>query len=418
MTTTQRLSDFVDGERLWARHMALAAFGARADGGVNRPALSPQEALARAQVITWGRAIGLEAFTDKAANLFLRLEGRAPSLAPVMAGSHIDSQPTGGKFDGVFGVLAALETAEAIVRSGERPLRPIEIVAWTNEEGSRFAPGMTGSDLFTGTKPLEAVLPIVDAAGISIGDAVASILVADDDVPLRAFGLPIAAYIEPHIEQASVLERAGIPLGIVTGIQGTRRYRVRVTGEAAHAGTALRKDRRDALMAAVRMIRAMDEAAMEPADTLLTVGMLQVTPNAPSVVPAEAFFSIDLRHPDNAVVDRVDADIRRIVEELKGECSVELKQIQHSPSLSFAPDIRSAIAKAAAARGIPAMDVFSAAGHDARQLHYVCPTGMIFVPCRGGISHHPDEWAEPEHLTAGAQVLADVVWDLASRSTL
>jgi len=418
MTTPQRLSDFVDGERLWARHMALAAFGARADGGVDRPALSPREALARAQVITWGRAIGLEAFTDKAANLFLRLEGRDPSLAPIMAGSHIDSQPTGGKFDGVFGVLAALETAEAIVRSGERPLRPIEIVAWTNEEGSRFAPGMTGSDLFTGTRPLEAVLPIVDAAGISIGDAVASILAADDDVPLRAFGLPIAAYVEPHIEQASVLERAGIPLGIVTGIQGTRRYRVRVTGEAAHAGTALRRDRRDALMAAVRMIRAMDEAAMEPADTLLTVGMLQVTPNAPSVVPAEAFFSIDLRHPDNAVVDRVDADIRRIVEELKGNCSVELKQIQHSPSLSFAPDIRSAIAKAAAARGIPAMDVFSAAGHDARQLHYVCPTGMIFVPCRGGISHHPDEWAEPEHLTAGAQVLADVVWDLASRSTL
>ena len=418
MTTTQRLSDFVDGERLWARHMALAAFGARADGGVDRPALSPQEALARAQMIAWGRAIGLEAFTDKAANLFLRLEGRDPSLAPVMAGSHIDSQPTGGKFDGVFGVLAALETAEAIVRSGERPLRPIEIVAWTNEEGSRFAPGMTGSDLFTGTKPLEAVLPIVDATGISIGYAVASILAADDDVPLRAFGLPIAAYIEPHIEQASVLERAGIPLGIVTGIQGTRRYRVRVTGEAAHAGTALRRDRRDALMAAVRMIRAMDEAAMEPADTLLTVGMLQVTPNAPSVVPAEAFFSIDLRHPDNAVVDRVDADIRRIVEELKGECKVELKQIQHSPSLSFATDIRSAIAKAAVARGIPAMDVFSAAGHDARQLHYVCPTGMIFVPCRGGISHHPDEWAEPEHLIAGAQVLADVVWDLASRSTL
>lgn len=417
MMTTQRLSDFVDGERLWARHMALAAFGARADGGVDRPALSPQEALARAQVIAWGRAIGLEAFTDKAANLFLRLEGRDPSLAPVMAGSHIDSQPTGGKFDGVFGVLAALETAEAIVRSGERPLRPIEVVAWTNEEGSRFAPGMTGSDLFTGTKPLEAVLPIVDAAGISIGDAVASILAADDDVPLRAFGLPIAAYVEPHIEQASVLEQAGIPLGIVTGIQGTRRYRVRVTGEAAHAGTALRRDRRDALMAAVRMIRAMDEAAMEPADTLLTVGMLQVTPNAPSVVPAEAFFSIDLRHPDNAVVDRVDADIRRIVEGMKGECSVELKQIQHSPSLSFAPDIRGAIAKAATARAIPAMDVFSAAGHDARQLHYVCPTGMIFVPCRGGISHHPDEWAEPEHLTAGAQVLADVVWNLASRST-
>ncbi|WP_332685325.1 M20 family metallo-hydrolase [Bosea sp. (in: a-proteobacteria)] len=416
MVSSPRLSDFVDGERLWARHMALAAFGARPDGGVDRPTLSPQEAQARAQVIAWGRAIGLEAFTDKAANLFLRLEGRDASLSPVMAGSHIDSQPTGGKFDGVFGVLAALETAEAIVARGDRPLRPLEIVAWTNEEGSRFAPGMTGSDLFTGTKALEAVLAIRDADGISIGEAAAAILAADDNVPLRGFGLPIAAYVEPHIEQASVLEQAGLPIGVVTGIQGTRRYRVRVIGEAAHAGTALRKDRRDALMAAVRMIRAMDEAAMEPADTLLTVGMLQVTPNAPSVVPAEVFFSVDLRHPDNTVVDRVDAAIRRIAGEMKGDCSVELKQIQHSPSLNFAPAIRSAIAEAAAARGIPAMDVYSAAGHDARQLHYVCPAGMIFVPCRGGISHNPDEWAEPEHLTAGAQVLADVVWDLANRA--
>lgn len=414
MAPPRRLSDFVDGERLWARHMALASFGARADGGVDRPTLSPQEAQARAQVIAWGRAVGLKPFTDKAANLFLRLEGRDPSLAPVVAGSHIDSQPTGGKFDGVFGVLAALETAAAIVARGEQPLRPFEVVAWTNEEGSRFAPGMTGSDLFTQTKDIEAVLPIRDADGISIGEAVATILAADDKVPLRAFGLPIAAYVEPHIEQASVLEQAGIPIGVVTGIQGTRRYRIRVRGEAAHAGTALRKDRRDALMAAVRMIRAIDEAAMEPADTLLTVGMLQVTPNAPSVVPAEAFFSIDLRHPDNAVVDRVDAAIRHIVEEMKGDCSVELKQIQHSPSLNFAPAIRSAIAEAAAARGIPAMDVYSAAGHDARQLHYVCPAGMIFVPCRGGVSHNPGEWAEPEHLTAGAQVLADVVWHFAN----
>jgi N-carbamoyl-L-amino-acid hydrolase len=149
---------------------------------------------------------------------------------------------------------------------------------------------------------------------------------------------------------------------------------------------------------------------------LLTVGMLNVTPNAPSVVPAEVFFSVDLRHPDNAVVDRMDGEIRRIVEAHNGPCEVELKQIQHSPSLSFAPSVRAAIKTAAAARGIPAMDVYSAAGHDARQLHYVCPAGMIFVPCRDGISHNPAEWAEPEHLTAGTQVLADVIWDLANRA--
>jgi N-carbamoyl-L-amino-acid hydrolase len=412
----RRVSDFVDGARLWARHMELARFGARDDGGVDRPTLSAVEGDARAQVIAWGRAIGLKPFTDGVANLFLRYEGRDPALSPVVAGSHIDSQPTGGKFDGVFGVLAALEAVEAMVVRGEKPLRAIEVVAWTNEEGARFAPGMTGSDVFTGTKSLDQVLPILDAEGITISDAMKAILAGDRDVPLRPFGFPIAAYIEPHIEQASVLEKAGVPIGVVTGIQGTRRYRVRVTGKAAHAGTALRRDRRDAVMAAVRMIQAMDEAAMEPADTLLTVGLFQVTPNAPSVVPAEVLFSIDLRHPDNAVVDRVDGDIRRIVEEHRGACAVELRQIQHSPSLNFSSAVRDAITAAAAARGIPAMDVYSAAGHDARQLHYVCPAGMIFVPCRGGISHNPEEWAEPEHLAAGAQVLADVLWDLANRA--
>ncbi|QCI67353.1 M20 family metallo-hydrolase [Phreatobacter stygius] len=415
-TSQSRTSDAVDGQRLWDRHMALARFGARDDGGVDRPTLSGVESEARAQVIAWGRRIGLKPFTDGIANLFLRYEGRDPALPPVVAGSHIDSQPTGGKFDGVFGVLAALEAVEAMAARGARPLRPIEIVAWTNEEGSRFAPGMTGSDVFTGTKTLDQVLPIRDAQGVSIADAVKAILAGDQGVPLRPFGLPIAAYVEPHIEQASVLEAAGIPLGVVTGIQGTRRYRVTVTGEAAHAGTALRADRRDALMAAVRMIAAMDQAAMEPADTLLTVGLMQVTPNAPSVVPAEVFFSIDLRHPDNTIVDRVDGEIRRIVEAERGPCQVALKQIQHSPSLTFAPAIRDAIGKAAGALDIPAMDVYSAAGHDARQLHYVCPAGMIFVPCRGGISHNPAEWAEPAHLTAGTQVLADVLWDLANRA--
>lgn len=415
MAAAKPLSAFIDGARLWTRHLELAAFGARPDGGVDRPTLSAEEASARAQIVAWGRMIGLKPFTDKAANLFLRLEGLDPSLPPVVAGSHIDSQPTGGRFDGVFGVLAALETAQAIMARGARPLRPVEIVAWTNEEGSRFAPGMTGSDLFTGTKELAAVLAIRDADGISIGQAVAAILAGDEGVPLRPFGLPIHAYVEPHIEQASVLERAGIPIGVVTGIQGTRRYRIRVIGEAAHAGTARREDRRDAVMAAARMICAMDDAAREPADTLLTVGMMQVTPNAPSVVPAEAFFSVDLRHPDNVVVDRVDGEIRRIVEAMKGPCSVELRQIQHSPSLDFSPDIRSAIAESATALGIPAMDVYSAAGHDARQLHYVCPAGMIFVPCRGGISHNPEEWAEPAHLTAGTRVLADTVWTLANQ---
>jgi beta-ureidopropionase / N-carbamoyl-L-amino-acid hydrolase len=408
------LANLVDADRLWARHLALAGFGAREDGGVDRPALSSVESEARAQLVSWAREIGLVPFTDGIANLFLRYEGRHPSLPPVLAGSHIDSQPTGGRFDGVFGVLAALEAVQAMVARGEQPLRSIEVVAWTNEEGSRFAPGMSGSEVFTGRKPLDEVLAIRDQAGVSLGAAVSEVLSRDADIPVRGFGFPVAAFVEPHIEQGPLLEAAGIPIGVVTGIQGTRRYRVRVSGEAAHAGTALRAERRDALMAAVRMIAGIDRAAMSPDDIKLTVGLFQVTPNAPSVVPAEVLFSIDLRHPDNSIVDEMDRKIRHFVEAECGPCTVEIKQIAHAPSLAFSTEIRSLIAAAASTEKIPSMEIYSAAGHDARQLHYVCPTGMIFIPCRGGISHNPAEWAEPEHIVAGAKVLANVVWQLAN----
>lgn len=393
--------------------MALAEYGARPDGGVDRQTLTEAEIEARAELVRWGRALGLTPFTDAAANLFLRLEGREPELPPVLAGSHIDSQPTGGKFDGAYGVLAALEAVQAIQAAGVRPRRSIEVVAWTNEEASRFAPGMTGSELFTGVKTLEQVAGLKDGDGIRMGDALAAVLAADRDIPQRPFGLPVAAFLEPHIEQGPVLEREGIPVGVVSGIQGTRRYRVRVTGEAAHAGTAERHERRDALMAAIRMVAAIDRAAMDPADTKLTVGLFQVTPNAPSVVPAEVFFSIDLRHPENEVVDRLDGEIRRIVEAERGPCDAALNQIAHAPSLSFSPEIRATLSRAASDLGIPHRDIYSAAGHDARQLHYFCPTGMIFVPCRDGISHNPAEWAEPADLRAGAKVLADALFELA-----
>ena len=393
--------------------MALAEYGARPDGGVDRQTLTEAEIEARAELVRWGRALGLTPFTDAAANLFLRLEGREPELPPVLAGSHIDSQPTGGKFDGAYGVLAALEAVQAIQEAGVRPRRSIEVVAWTNEEASRFAPGMTGSELFTGVKTLEQVAGLKDGDGIRMGDALAAVLAADRDIPQRPFGLPVAAFLEPHIEQGPVLEREGIPVGVVSGIQGTRRYRVRVTGEAAHAGTAERHERRDALMAAIRMVAAIDRAAMDPADTKLTVGLFQVTPNAPSVVPAEVFFSIDLRHPENEVVDRLDGEIRRIVEAERGPCDAALNQIAHAPSLSFSPEIGAALSRAASDLGIPHRDIYSAAGHDARQLHYFCPTGMIFVPCRDGISHNPAEWAEPADLRAGAKVLADALFELA-----
>lgn len=409
-------SDQISGSRLWTRLMDFARYGGREDGGVDRQTLTATEIVARRQLMDWGKELGLRPFTDGAANLFLRFEGAQSDLAPVLTGSHIDSQPTGGRFDGVLGVLAGLEAVRAIKEAGLCPQRPIEIVAWTNEEGSRFAPGMSGSDVFTGTRQLETVYKDRDSDGVSFEDAVNAVLSADVDVPRRAFRLPVAAFVELHIEQGPILERAGTTIGVVTGIQGTRRYRVRVSGEAAHAGTAERAERKDALLAAARMINAMDQAASATAGVKFTVGMLNVKPNAPSVVPEEAFFSIDLRHPDNAVVDRLDGAFREIVEREAVPCKVELKQIQHSPSLEFDRRVRSVVAEVSAALGISNQDIYSAAGHDARQLHYVCPTGMIFVPCRDGISHNPAEWCEPNDVAAGARVLADVVWKLANQS--
>lgn len=404
----------VSGERLWQRLMALAEHGARPDGGVDRQALSEAEIAARATLIGWGREIGLQPYTDELANLFLRLEGRQSDLPAVLAGSHIDSQPTGGKFDGAFGVLAGLEALQAIMISGLRPMRSIEVVAWTNEEASRFAPGMMGSEAFTGRRDPETILAVRDAEGISVAEAVAAVLARDDDVPLRNFRRPVAAFIEPHIEQGPLLEAAGIPVGIVTGIQGTLRYRVRVEGEAAHAGTTPRERRRDALMSALLMIGSVDALCAATGDTLCTVGMLKLEPNAPSVIPASAFFSIDIRQRDNAILDELRRTIPDTLQQLAEPCSVVVNEIAHAESIIFDGGIRERLTAAAERLAIPSMPIYSAAGHDARHLNYVCPTGMLFAPCREGISHNPTESAEPDDLDAGTRVLAHALWELAN----
>ena len=413
--SSDRVLGHIDGERLWQRHMALARFGALANGGVNRQALSEEEADARAELVRWGRAIGLAPFTDAAGNLFLRLEGSQPDLPPVLIGSHIDSQPSGGKFDGVFGVLAALEVLEAIVASGHRPRRAIEAVAWMNEEGSRFAPGMMGSALYTGARTLDQVLPITDKDGISVGDALAGLLARDVDIAQRPFGRPAACLLEAHIEQGPILELERKTIGIVTGIQGKRTFRVTINGEENHAGTAPRSVRRDALVSAVAIIDALQKAMWDEQDiTRFTIGRLNVTPNAPSVVPAKVEFSIDLRHPDTETLQQLGDRIAEICAANAGRCSAVADQLLHDPPLAFPGTMRDVLARAADQVGAPSMTIASGAGHDARYLHYFCPTGMIFVPCRAGISHNEAEWAEKEHLAAGAQVLAVATAELSA----
>jgi beta-ureidopropionase / N-carbamoyl-L-amino-acid hydrolase len=405
----------VDAARLWERHQRLARHGATADGGVNRQALSAEEIAAWRELVGWAREAGLAAFTDPAGNLFLRLEGSDAEAAPVLTGSHLDSQPSGGKFDGVFGVLAGLEAAQSIRAAGITLRRPLEIVAWMNEEGSRFVPGMMGSAAFTGATPLDTFLPVRDAAGISVREGLAALHGAFPDLPSRPLGRPVAAYVEAHIEQGPILEREGYTIGIVTGIQGKRTFRVTVRGEEAHAGTTTPRERKDALLAAVRMIGALD-AAMRDGDDVVkfTVGRLDVTPNAPSVVAGTAVFSIDLRHVDSAILAALGDRIAGICAAHAGGCSVDVAELTRASSLAFPESMKRLVRESAAALGVPAMDIHSAAGHDARFLHEVCPTGMIFVPCKDGISHNARESATPEDLAAGARVLVDVLMKLAN----
>jgi N-carbamoyl-L-amino-acid hydrolase len=410
------VAEHVLRDRLWQRHMLLARHGATPGDGVNRQALSAAEIAARRELIAWGAAIGLKPYSDAAGNFFLRMEGRDSSAAPVLSGSHIDSQPTGGKFDGVYGVLAALEAVQAIYDAGIQPKRAIEVVAWMNEEGSRFAPGMMGSSAFTGAAPLAQMLTVRDAEGISVEHELAAMTRAFPEVPLRALGREVAAYVEAHIEQGPLLEQQGFSIGVVTGIQGKRTFRVVVSGDDAHAGTAALRDRKDALLAATAMIQALSKAFHDEQDIVkFTVGRLEIKPNAPSVVAGHALFSVDLRHPLAARLRELGDCVAGICAASAGPCTVEVEELVTAMPLEFPAAMQAEVRKAAQRLGLRSMDLASAAGHDSRYLHGICPSAMIFVPCKDGISHNEAESATPDDLYDGARVLAETLLTLAGR---
>ncbi len=392
--------------------MELGQIGATDKGGVCRLALTDEEIEARRLLIEWANELGLAVYTDEIGNLFFRLEGSEANAAPVVTGSHIDTQPTGGKFDGAFGVVAGFEAVQAIVESGITPVKPIEIVAWMNEEGSRFSPGMMGSEAFASRRPLEQILSVTDANGISTSEALAKTMAAFPSLERRELGFAMTAFLEAHIEQGPVLEETGIPVGVVTGIQGSRRFRVEVIGDEGHAGTLPMPERKDALFGALDMIGAM-RRAFAPDEPKFTVGLFELSPNVPSVVPARVFFSIDIRHPDWPTLRRLGDEVPRLCDEKRGPCSVNVTEIATSESLEFPAEIRSCIAESAEGLGIPSAQILSLAGHDARQLHYHCPTGMIFTPCKDGISHNELESCDPGDLAAGTRVLAAALVGLA-----
>ena len=408
----------VNGERLWASLMELARIGATPKGGVCRLAASDLDGEARRLFIRWCGEAGCTVRVDRIGNIFARRPGRDETLPPVMTGSHLDTQPTGGKFDGAYGVMAGLELVRTLNDLGYETEAPIEIVAWTNEEGSRFSPAMVGSGVFAGVFDLAEGLTRPDnVPGITLGAELERIGFAGSD-PVG--GRPIAAYFEAHIEQGPILEAAQKPIGVVTGAQGQRWYEITVTGQEAHAGPTPMLRRRDALVGAARMIDAVNRIGHAHAPyACATVGFMQVSPNSRNTIPGRVFFTVDFRHPEDAVLSAMDGDLRQACDAAaaSGGLEVEVKEFWYFPPTPFDPDLVTAVRDAAEAQGYAYQDIISGAGHDAVYLARVAPTAMVFVPCVGGISHNEIEDAKPEELTAGCNVLLNVVLDRAADSS-
>ena len=328
-----------------------------------------------------------------------------PAAAPNALGSHIDSQPTGGKYDGTYGVLAALEAVAALRTAGAGPRAPVEVVAWTNEEGSRFAPAMVASGVFAGVFDLDYGLSRKDTEGKSMGEELARIGYAG---PEPVGGRKVAAFFEAHIEQGPILEAEDKTIGVVEGVQGIRWYEVTVTGQDAHAGPTPMPRRKDALVGVSEMVLAVNRIGMEnQPNACATVGMMQVSPNSRNVIPGKVFFTVDFRHPDADTLARMGTTLLGECREicLRRKLDIDFKEIWYSPPVKFAPECVAAVKGAAAELGFANLDIISGAGHDAVYVSRVAPTAMVFVPCEDGISHNEIENATPEDLAAGCDVL-------------
>ena len=402
----------IDGQRLWDSLMEMAKIGATDKGGVCRLALTDVDKAARDLFVTWCKEAGCTITIDKMGNIFGRREGKSPDSPPVMTGSHIDSQPTGGRFDGIYGVLSGLEVIRALNDAGVETDAPIEVAAWTNEEGSRFAPAMVASGVFAGVFDLEYGLSRADLDGKTMGEELERIGYAGD-VPM---GKPVKAFFEAHIEQGPILENEGKTIGVVTDAQGQRWYECEFTGQEAHAGPTPMKTRRDALVGAARIVDAVNRIGLEHSPlACATVGLLQVFPNSRNTIPGRVFFAIDLRHPDDDTLSTMDKKVRaaiaKVAEELKLE--TKLEEIWYSPPVHFDPECVAAVRKAAEAHGMSHRDIVSGAGHDACYISRVAPTSMVFIPCEDGISHNEVENTTPEFAAAGCQVLLDAMLERA-----
>ncbi|WP_372874803.1 Zn-dependent hydrolase [Pseudomonas sp.] len=395
----------IDGERLWQSLMELAKLGATVKGGVCRLALTDLDRQARDLFVRWCEEAGCTVTVDAVGNIFARRPGRNSELPPVMTGSHIDTQPTGGKFDGCFGVLAGLEVLRTLNDLGVQTEAPLEVVVWTNEEGSRFAPCMMGSGVFAEKFTLQETLAKRDAEGVTVGEALNAIGYAGS----RAVsGHAVGAYFEAHIEQGPILEDQRKTIGVVLGALGQKWFDLSLKGVEAHAGPTPMHLRKDALVGAAAVVAAVNRVALEHQPHACgTVGCLQAYPGSRNVIPGEVRMTLDFRHLEPARLDSMIEEVRGVIDATCAQhgLSFELTPTADFPPLYFEPGCVEAVRGAAQGLGLSHMDIVSGAGHDAIFLAELGPAGMIFVPCEGGISHNEIENAAPADLAAGCAVL-------------
>ncbi len=402
----------INGERLWSRLMEMAHHGATAKGGVCRLTGSDEDKAGRDLFVAWCEAAGCSVTVDKIGNIFARRPGRDDSTnsgGAVVAHSHLDSQPTGGRFDGIYGVLAALEVVETLNDHAVETGAPVEIAAWTNEEGARFAPAMLGSGVFAGVFELDWTLAIRDKEGKSLGEELARIGYAGEAAPGER---RIKAAFEVHIEQGPILEREQKTIGVVQGVQGMRWYDLVIEGQEVHAGPTPMEGRRDPFQGLMHILPDIFAIAKDRAPWgRATCGDIAALPGSRNTVPGRLTTAVDLRHPDQDTLVEMDQAMQASVERHCAELGLagRVDTIWDSPAVTSDPACIETVRAAVAATGYTAMDIVSGAGHDSVYLARIAPVGMIFVPCEGGLSHNEAENATPEDIAAGCDVLLHAV---------
>lgn len=406
----------IDEDRLWASIMRSAEIGAGSRGGLRRLALGDEDKQMRDMLAQWATSSGYALRIDRLGSMFLRREGREPGLAPVLIGSHLDTQAGGGRFDGILGVLAGLEVLRTLDAAGITTRRPIEVVNWTNEEGARFVPPMMASLVFAGKESVEWALARSDKNGTTIGAELRRIGYAGSE-PVG--GREIDAYFELHIEQGPRLDAAGVPVGIVTGGFPTRGMRIEVRGETAHVGPTPMQRRRNALVGAAHVAVAIDEIGwrQSASEGKTTAARLDLVPNLPGIISERATLYCDMRHPEAEILAVMEAEVGVAIADCarRSRCEIEIAETWGFGGFTFDEGLVALIRDAAGQLGHPTMDLRSEAGHDAYHMVAVCPSAMIFAPCRGGITHNEAEDMSRADMVPSANVLLQAVLARADR---